>query len=113
MKFNTGYDNLETNVDGLLSWNLSGAQAGFSGSVTNPATGGSITPQQVTLTTAGNYTFTLTGTINGPVNRNQSASVSLSNTHFEIVAVPEPASAMLGSLGVGLLMFRRRRSNPS
>ncbi|HEY1123583.1 MAG TPA: hypothetical protein VGE67_18340 [Haloferula sp.] len=109
VKFNTGYGIGETGVDGLISWSLTGAQTGFSGSVTAPATGASITPQQVTLTTAGNYTFTLTGAINGPISRNQSATVTLSNTKFEILAVPEPTAAVLGSLGVGLLMFRRRR----
>ena len=98
-----------------LGWSFTGpggTVSGISGNMTTAATNTSIAQQQVNIATAGTYTFTLTSALpSAAITKSSSASAAVNSFDLDInmVTVPEPASAMLGSLGVGLLMFRRRR----
>ena len=119
---NLGYSLVESGQNASMNWSFTGPGgtniSAISGSVGTAATNQNLVnqtvpQQQVNITTAGTYTFVLTGAIpSQAITKNSSGSISLNSFGLNIVAVPEPASAMLGSLGVGLLMFRRRR-NPS
>ncbi|RYD44096.1 MAG: PEP-CTERM sorting domain-containing protein [Verrucomicrobiaceae bacterium] len=116
---NLGYSLVESGQNATLGWSFTGPGgtniSAISGSVGAAATNQNLTnqtvpQQQVNITTAGTYTFVLTGAIpSQAITKNSSGSISLNSFGLNIVAVPEPTSAVLGSLGVGLLMFRRRR----
>lgn len=96
-----------------LGWSFTGPGGSIPaifGNISTSATNTSITQQQVNITAGGTYTFTLTGAIpSGAMNKNSSTSVSVNSFDFKIVAVPETSSALLGALGMSLLVMRRRR----
>ncbi len=117
-----GYSLSEVGINGTLNWNLNGpggAVTAISGNVGSSATNESllnqtISQQQASLTSAGTYTFSLTGAMpSQTTNKSQSVSLAINSVDFRInaTAVPEPASAVFGALGAGALLLRRRRRN--
>ena len=121
--FDFNYDLTDlANVNGLITWSLVGPGAtnvfapgsiGTAGTAQN-LVGQSITQQTATITTAGTYTLMLTGSVNSSsFVKNQSSVVNFNSIDLKVVSsnpVPEPGSALLGLLGTGLLIGRRRRN---
>lgn len=113
-----GYSLSESGLNGALSWNFSGpggALPAISGSVGGAATNQSllnqtIAQQGVFISSPGTYTFNLTGSVpSQTTNKNQSATVSVNLFDLQIAVVPEPGIPILGCLGIGTLLMRRRR----
>lgn len=110
---NIGYDIIENNQNGTLTWSLTGPAglvSGLSGSRDAAGSDQLVPTQLANISATGNYTFTLTGAM--PLQetlRGRSVTVALDSLSLSIVAVPEPGSALLAAAGMGFLAFRRRR----
>lgn len=123
VSFDFNYDLTDlANVNGLITWSLVGPGAtnvftpgsvGTTGTAQN-LVGVSIAQQTATISTAGTYTLTLSGALTATnFAKNTAAStVNFNTIDFKVTSltpVPEPSGALLGLLGAGLLIGRRRR----
>lgn len=125
VSFDLNYDLTDlANVNGVITWSLVGpgsVNVFTPGSIGTAATaqnlvGVSIAQQTATISTAGTYTLTLTGgvaSIGSTFAKGNTAAVNFNTIDFKVTSltpVPEPSGALLGLLGAGLLIGRRRRN---
>jgi hypothetical protein len=91
-----------------LGYSLSGS---IGGAATNQSLlNQTIVQQGVFISSPGTYTFNLTGSVpSQTTTKNQSATVSVNLFDLQIAVVPEPGTPILGCLGIGTLLMRRRR----